>query len=153
MNHLIPPYTVQRPNKPGPKPNRCMWCSQIQCTHCQCPGYDGCDHHHGKPCSRFPVGESSGFERRYKRRLVCNTCEKAKLREEKIKKARYSRSKGPFSRRIITNDDSAHLPERRHVKEVYTPSTRGLFSYPVYPYVVHYFVANTFCRSTLFALL
>lgn len=138
MNHLIPPCTVQRPNKPGPKPNRCMWCSQIQCTHCQCPGYDGCDHHHGKPCSR------SRWENQVDLNVdtsVVSSVTPVKRRsfgKRRSRRHRYSRSKGPFSRRIITNDDSAHLPERRHVKEVYTPSTRGLFSYPVYPYVVHY---------------
>ena len=38
--------------KPGPRPNRCIWCNEVQCTHCQCPGYPKCDHRPGEPSMR-----------------------------------------------------------------------------------------------------
>ncbi|KAK8791977.1 hypothetical protein WA158_005354 [Blastocystis sp. Blastoise] len=61
---------VRKTKKPGPRPSACLWCGNTQCFHCQCPGYAKCDHPPGTQCIR----------QRYKRRLVCNPCEKAKLK-------------------------------------------------------------------------
>lgn len=57
------------PKKPGPRPSDCPWCNTPNCNHCRCPGYPKCDHAPNTLCSRP----------RYKRRLVCNPCEKHKL--------------------------------------------------------------------------
>lgn len=65
-------YASARPRKPGPRPVPCRWCNKVNCNHCQCAGYGKCDHKQGEQCSR----------QRYKRRLVCNPCEKHKLRTE-----------------------------------------------------------------------
>lgn len=64
------PSTV-RPSrrKPGPRRSACKWCGSSSCTHCQCDGYAGCTHGAKQQCPRS----------RYKRRLVCNPCEKHKL--------------------------------------------------------------------------
>ena len=58
--------------KPGPRPTKCLWCGSTECTHCRCTGQIGCNHKKGEMCSN----------QRYKRRLVCNSCEKNKLREK-----------------------------------------------------------------------
>ena len=83
-----PNITTIKPSKPGPKPNKCKWCQEVQCSHCQCPGYSRCDHAKGEPCvrHRYAIILISSKIYRYKRRLVCNTCEKAKLRDESNKK-------------------------------------------------------------------
>ena len=71
-----PPAAVAvatRRRKPGPRRSTCRWYASTTCTHCHCDGYEGCDHAPGKMCSRA----------RYKRRLVCNPCEKHKLNHAK----------------------------------------------------------------------
>jgi hypothetical protein len=69
----------KRGRKPGPRPKACPWCppNSGRCNHCHCLGYDGCSHPPGQMCSRA----------RYKRRLVCNPCEKHKLKFSRLKKA------------------------------------------------------------------
>ena len=59
--------------RPGPRAKLCPWCQTTSCRHCHCKGYDGCSHAPGEPCDR----------ERYKRRLVCNRCEKSKLNYHK----------------------------------------------------------------------
>jgi hypothetical protein len=51
----------------------CMWCNNRKCNHCRCSGYDRCDHSSNEPCKRGKYG----------RRLVCNTCERNKLKDGK----------------------------------------------------------------------
>lgn len=63
---------ILKSKKPGPRPTRCMWCGSTECTHCRCTGQTGCNHKKGEMCPN----------QRYKRRLVCNSCEKNKLREK-----------------------------------------------------------------------
>ena len=53
---------VSRSSKPGPKPNRCIWCNEVQCNHCQCPGYAKCDHKNGEPCSRHRYDVLRSFD-------------------------------------------------------------------------------------------
>ena len=60
---------IVRAKKPGPRAKDCPWCDQPNCRHCHCPGFEGCGHKPGETCSQD----------RYKRRLVCNPCEKHKL--------------------------------------------------------------------------
>ena len=62
-----------RSKKPGPRPTACIWCGSTECTHCRCSGQIGCNHKKGEMCQNA----------RYKRRLVCNSCEKNKLREKR----------------------------------------------------------------------
>ena len=62
-----------RSKKPGPRPTACIWCGSTECTHCRCNGQIGCNHKKGEMCPNA----------RYKRRLVCNSCEKNKLREKR----------------------------------------------------------------------
>ena len=81
--------------KPGPRPNKCIWCNEIQCSHCQCPGYPKCDHRPGEPCLRQRWLFLFGISNRYKRRLVCNPCEKNKLKEDTSKRT-VSRFVIPF---------------------------------------------------------
>ena len=57
----------------GPPRSACKWCGSTACAHCQCDGYVGCMHDAKTPCTRA----------RYKRRLVCNPCEKHKLNHAK----------------------------------------------------------------------
>ena len=63
---------ILKSKKPGPRPTRCMWCGSTECTHCRCTGQSGCNHKKGELCTN----------QRYKRRFVCNSCEKNKLREK-----------------------------------------------------------------------
>lgn len=58
--------------KPGPRRTKCIWCGSTECTHCRCTGQTGCNHRKGEMCPNA----------RYKRRLVCNSCEKNKLKEK-----------------------------------------------------------------------
>ena len=60
---------IRSQKKPGPRPTACPWCSSTSCTHCRCTGSGLCDH-----------GEHQCERDRYKRRLVCNPCEKHKLK-------------------------------------------------------------------------
>ena len=82
-NYSPPP---QRQKKPGPRPNPCIWCGEIQCNHCQCTGHPKCDHKAGEPCSRQRYWSWKPVMDRYHRRLVCNPCEKNKLKDETGKK-------------------------------------------------------------------
>lgn len=70
------------PKKPGPRPSDCPWCNTPNCNHCRCPGYPKCDHAPNTLCSRP----------RYKRRLVCNPCEKHKLTKTTKKNKKSSES-------------------------------------------------------------
>ena len=58
--------------KPGPRRSKCIWCGSTECNHCRCTGQSGCNHRKGEMCPNA----------RYKRRLVCNSCEKNKLKEK-----------------------------------------------------------------------
>ena len=64
--------SISKTKKPGPRPTACLWCNATDCNHCRCTGQVGCSHKKGEMCSNP----------RYKRRLVCNSCEKNKLREK-----------------------------------------------------------------------
>ena len=68
--------SLSKAKKPGPRPTPCMWCNSTDCTHCRCTGQNGCGHKRGEMCPNP----------RFKRRLVCNSCEKVKLREEAAKR-------------------------------------------------------------------
>lgn len=63
-------YETVFAKKPGPRPSDCPFCNSNDCSHCRCSGFEKCDHMVGELCKRS----------RYKRRLVCNPCEKHKLR-------------------------------------------------------------------------
>ena len=91
--------------RPGPKPSKCPWCDESPCTHCHCGGYDGCSHAVGEMCSRS----------RYKRRLVCNPCEKHKLKASKNKKKkRHGCVRVPTSRKSKGRaDDVSGRPRKR----------------------------------------
>lgn len=69
---VSPSSSMVKNKKPGPRPTKCLWCGSTECTHCRCTGQNGCSHKKGEMCSNP----------RYKRRLVCNSCEKNKLREK-----------------------------------------------------------------------
>lgn len=64
--------SISRTKRPGPRPTACIWCQKTDCQHCRCTGQTGCNHKKGEICPNP----------RYKRRLVCNSCEKNKLREK-----------------------------------------------------------------------
>lgn len=64
--------SISKTKKPGPRPTACLWCNSTDCNHCRCTGQVGCGHKKGEMCPNP----------RYKRRLVCNSCEKNKLREK-----------------------------------------------------------------------
>jgi hypothetical protein len=57
--------------RPGPRRKSCPWCNNRKCTHCRCDSYARCDHSRNEQCKRV----------RYGRRLVCNTCERNKLKD------------------------------------------------------------------------
>lgn len=56
--------------RPGPRLSACQWCGKVSCSHCRCTGQVNCSHAPGEMCKNP----------RYKRRLVCNPCEKNKLK-------------------------------------------------------------------------
>ena len=62
--------TLKKVKKPGPQRKACKFCGEAYCSHCRCRGYSLCDHLPGSQCSRT----------RYNKRLVCNQCERVKLR-------------------------------------------------------------------------
>lgn len=75
------PYTkvnkCQKRRKPGPSPRECPWCGLSDgCRHCHCSGWGPCKHANGEMC-QLP---------RYDRRLVCNRCLKAKLKDKNVMK-------------------------------------------------------------------
>lgn len=87
--------------RPGPQKHKCIWCQEIDCTHCQCTGCEGCDHHKGELCVRVRYNLFHIFFIRYKRRLVCNSCEKRKLEEYK----QYKLEREKNRKRRLTNRD------------------------------------------------
>lgn len=87
--------------RPGPQKHKCIWCKEIDCTHCQCAGCEGCDHQKGELCMRIRYLCYFIFLFRYKRRLVCNSCEKRKLEESKRYKLERERNK---RRRMATRE-------------------------------------------------
>ena len=56
--------------RPGPRLSACQWCGKVSGNHCRCTGQANCNHAPGEMCKN----------QRYKRRLVCNPCEKNKLK-------------------------------------------------------------------------
>ena len=111
-----------RSKKPGPRPTACIWCGSTECTHCRCSGQIGCNHKKGEMCQNA----------RYKRRLVCNSCEKNKLREKrqnsisstaKKKKARAtskSTKKRELSKAVNNSKQTATTdsPEKKEIAPV-----------------------------------
>ena len=59
---------------PGPRLSACQWCGKVTCNHCRCTGQSNCNHAPGEMCKNP----------RYKRRLVCNPCEKNKLKHRQM---------------------------------------------------------------------
>ena len=68
----VPSELNIKAKKPGPRRTKCIWCGSTECNHCRCTGQSGCNHRKGEMCPNA----------RYKRRLVCNSCEKNKLKEK-----------------------------------------------------------------------
>ena len=60
--------------RPGPRLSACQWCGKVTCNHCRCTGQGNCTHAPGEMCKNP----------RYKRRLVCNPCEKNKLKQRQM---------------------------------------------------------------------
>lgn len=60
--------------RPGPRLSACQWCGKVSCNHCRCTGQANCTHAPGEMCKNS----------RYKRRLVCNPCEKNKLKSRQM---------------------------------------------------------------------
>ena len=80
--------SITKAKKPGPRPTTCIWCNETDCKHCRCMGQIGCNHKKGEMCPNP----------RYKRRLVCNSCEKNKLREkQQLSALQSSKRKRPKS--------------------------------------------------------
>jgi hypothetical protein len=50
--------------KRGGQLSKCPWCNELDCNHCRCRGYPGCNHNKGEQCLRP----------RYNNRRVCNPC-------------------------------------------------------------------------------
>lgn len=98
-------YTIEEPQigpkKPGPRPSDCPWCNTPNCNHCRCPGYPKCDHAPNTLCPRP----------RYKRRLVCNPCEKHKLTKSTKK------NRKPIVENIIEETLSPALSPRDKLSE------------------------------------
>ena len=60
---------IPKNKRPGPKRSPCPHCGLTDCSHCRCPGTPLCCHE-GKMCTNH----------RYRRRLVCNPCEKNRIK-------------------------------------------------------------------------
>ncbi|KAK8808640.1 hypothetical protein WA158_008541 [Blastocystis sp. Blastoise] len=60
---------IPKGKRPGPKRTPCPHCGLVDCSHCRCPGTPLCCHA-GKMCGNH----------RYRRRLVCNPCEKNRIK-------------------------------------------------------------------------
>lgn len=93
--------SISKTKKPGPRPTACLWCNATDCNHCRCTGQVGCSHKKGEMCSNP----------RYKRRLVCNSCEKNKLREKQQSNA----SQAVKRKRARTASKSAQRRENAKV--------------------------------------
>jgi hypothetical protein len=78
--------------RPGPRRKSCPWCNNRKCTHCRCESFARCDHTSNEPCKR----------ERYGRRLVCNTCERNKLKDSCSKKPRKERKTSSKNKKTIT---------------------------------------------------
>lgn len=117
-----------RSKKPGPRPTACMWCGSTECTHCRCSGQTGCNHKKGEMCPNP----------RYKRRLVCNSCEKNKLREKqqcnisssRRKKAKNNArvSKKRENTKSVVSVRQPHVntvPEKKEIPQ--TPTCKGIY--------------------------
>ena len=93
--------------RPGPKARLCPWCGTNTCRHCHCQGYDGCSHAPGEPCDR----------ERYKRRLVCNRCEKSKLNYHRklqglpVKCKKVTKKKSTTKTKVMKNEIDSISPE------------------------------------------
>lgn len=90
--------TKEKQRRPGPRPVPCPWCDQTKCNHCRCLGHASCNHKPGEMCPN----------ERYKRRLVCNPCEKNKLRKQKESSQQDSHSRNvvynaPYDYRYYVN--------------------------------------------------
>ena len=70
--------------RPGPRLSACQWCGKVSCNHCRCTGQENCTHAPGEMCKNP----------RYKRRLVCNPCEKNKLRHRQMCQQSEERKRG-----------------------------------------------------------
>ena len=67
----------------GRRKNKCRFCHSETCLHCQCKGgYSRCTHDKNEMCHR----------KRYRRRLVCNSCERNKLIHEREIQAAISQN-------------------------------------------------------------
>ena len=70
--------------RPGPRLSACQWCGKVTCNHCRCTGQGNCNHAPGEMCKNS----------RYKRRLVCNPCEKNKLKQRQMYQQAQERKPG-----------------------------------------------------------
>ena len=73
----MPPSIIEGKKKPGHKATACPWCGYTSVRCCRCSGFSGCKHAPGEPCSKP----------RYRRRRLCNPCEKSRLQTIKKMKA------------------------------------------------------------------
>ena len=110
--------SIAKAKKPGPRPTTCIWCNETDCKHCRCMGQIGCNHKKGEMCPNP----------RYKRRLVCNSCEKNKLREKQqlsalqSSKKKRSKSASKTSRkRVIPKVDQEKQPPTQDKPEATQP--------------------------------
>ncbi len=103
----------KRGRKPGPRPKVCPWCVPPpgeKCTHCHCLGYEGCTHPPGTMCPRP----------RYKRRLVCNPCEKHKLKFSKFHRGgsgRPSQQQKPPGKTQQKQKQDHHLQQQQQEQQ------------------------------------
>lgn len=122
--------TSYRSKKPGPRPTACIWCGSTECTHCRCSGQIGCNHKKGEMCQNA----------RYKRRLVCNSCEKNKLREKRqnsissstkkkrVKAATRTAKKRELSKALSNTKriNAPELPEKKEITQMQPGTSRVL---------------------------
>lgn len=112
--------SIAKAKKPGPRPTTCIWCNETDCKHCRCMGQIGCNHRKGEMCPNP----------RYKRRLVCNSCEKNKLREKQQlsalqsskKKRPKSVSKASRKRTATKVNQEKQLPDKEKTEDTQTKS-------------------------------
>ena len=110
--------SITKAKKPGPRPTTCIWCNETDCKHCRCMGQIGCNHKKGEMCPNP----------RYKRRLVCNSCEKNKLREkQQLSALQSSKKKRPKSasktsrKRVIPKVNQEKQPPTQDKPEATQP--------------------------------
>ena len=111
--------SISKTKKPGPRPTTCIWCQSTDCQHCRCTGQMGCSHKKGEMCPNP----------RYKRRLVCNSCEKNKLREKQrssvlqvVKKKRDKPSAKPTPKRETTKQSALKGVSKTDISATVIPS-------------------------------